>query len=74
MCFLKDIVTTKDGQTYTFAKVAGVGILLCFIAVSIWCYGFKGFSFDPAIWGGVLTTIYGTINAAIRATHITEPE
>jgi hypothetical protein len=72
--FFKDIATSKDGESYHFAKVTGLAILIIFLVISlIWyCWLGKG-GFDPAIWGGVLTTIYSAINAAIRMTHVTEP-
>lgn len=74
MQIFKDITTSKDGESYNFAKITGLIILVCFLGVSFYSYWYKGTPFDPAVWGGVLTAIYGSINAAIRATHVTEPD
>lgn len=71
---LKDCSTSKDGESYNFAKITGLIIMACFLGVSFYSYFIKGTPFDPAVWGGVLTGIYSAINASIRATHITEPD
>lgn len=71
----KDIVTSKDGESYHFAKITGLAILVIFLIISfIWYCVYKRPGFDPAIWGGVLTAIYSAINGAIRMTHVTEPD
>lgn len=74
MTFLKDIFTSKDGESFNFAKVIGVIILVLFVLGSFYSYVVKGSPFDPVTWGGVMTGIYGAINAAVRATHVTEPD
>lgn len=74
MNLLKDICTSKDGESYHFAKITGLFILLAFVFLSIFWYGVLGKpGFDPTMWGGIVTTIYSAINAAIRLTHVTEP-
>jgi len=69
---IKDIMTGKDGESYAFAKIAGVIILAIWLLVSLIAVICK-VRFDLNTWGGVTTAIYGTINAAIRGTHVTEP-
>lgn len=70
----KDILTSKDGESYNFAKVAGVIILSIWLIISFIAVALYKISVDLNGWGGVTTAIYGAINAAIRATHITEPD
>jgi len=74
MNLVKDIITSKDNESANFSKVVGISILVIFITASIYCYIIKDHPFDVVPWTGVLTTIYGVINAAIRATHVTEPD
>jgi hypothetical protein len=74
MSVLKDITTSKDGESFNFAKILGIVVLVLFIGASIYCYIIKANPFDAVTWTGVLTGIYGVINGAIRATHVTEPD
>lgn len=71
---VKDILTSKDGESYNFAKVAGVIIMTVWLIVSLVVVAICKVAVDLNGWGGVTTAIYGAINAAIRATHITEPD
>lgn len=74
MSVIKDILTSKDGESFNFAKVAGAIILCVWLLVSLIVVAIFEVHVDLNGWGGVTTAIYGAINAAIRATHITEPD
>lgn len=71
---IKDILTSKDGESYNFAKIAGVIIMTVWLIVSLFAVCLYKVAVDLNSWGGVTTAIYGAINAAIRATHVTEPD
>jgi len=70
----KDITTSRDGESFNFAKVTGLVILSVWLLVSFVVVAVYKISVDINGWGGVTTAIYGAINAAIRATHVTEPD
>lgn len=70
---IKDVMTGKDGESFAYAKVTGTIILAVWLIVSVGAVFIYNMHFDLNGWGGVTTAIYGAINAAIRATHVTEP-
>lgn len=71
---LKDITTSKDGESFNFAKITGLVIMVCWLVVSFIAVVLYKLVIDLNGWGGVTTAIYGAMNAAVRATHVTEPD
>lgn len=74
MSIIKDITTSKDGESFNFAKVTGIAILSIWLLVSLVVVACFKVAVDINGWGGVTTAIYTAINACIRGTHVTEPD
>jgi len=70
---MRDIMTGKDNNSYAYARVTGTIILALWLLISLVAFFIYNMHVDLNGWGGVTTAIYGTINAAIRVTHVTEP-
>lgn len=73
MTIMRDSLTGIDGQTYAVAKVAGVAIVLTFLALSIAAF-ITGKAFDMAAFGLGAGAAVAAMGAAIKLTESSEPK
>ncbi|MCE9562112.1 MAG: amino acid ABC transporter substrate-binding protein [Planctomycetes bacterium] len=71
--FVKDCLTSKDGESYDIGRFLWVLGVFAFIGLSIYALS-RGGAFDPLNWGAGYGAILGGGGAGIGMKSKTEPD